>query len=268
MAYDPRRDRIVLFGGRRTEVPPGPSQRPSDTWEWDGETWMQVEDMGPTGRSESAMAYDERRERVVLFGGMSATGMLNDTWEWDGRAWTQVEDSGPPPMAAQTMAYDPAQGSVLLFRTGTWAWDGSVWAQLNEVGPAPGYGVMAYNPGQDQVLLVVGRGAAGTPPVELPATTWRWDGEAWKQVADMGPIYHSAFACMADDGSHFVLYQTASRQTWEWDGRLWIQRQDIGPVRRRGAAMVGDPARKRCVLFGGDYADAKGDTWALSVKED
>src|SRR5581483_10661132 len=90
MAYDESRDRVVLFGGRTTGPLPQGELRPSDTWEWDGDAWVQVEDVGPGGRSEFAMAYDAARKRVVLFGGAPESGrLLNDTWEWDGRTWTQ-----------------------------------------------------------------------------------------------------------------------------------------------------------------------------------
>lgn len=61
MAYDEARDRVVLFGGRAIGVTPGTEVRPSDTWEWDGESWTQVEDVGPSGRSEFAMAYASGR---------------------------------------------------------------------------------------------------------------------------------------------------------------------------------------------------------------
>ena len=70
MAYDEVRDRVVLFGGRTHGVSE-PDARPSDTWEWDGESWVQVEDVGPPGRGHFAMAYDSARQRVVLFGGLT-----------------------------------------------------------------------------------------------------------------------------------------------------------------------------------------------------
>ena len=34
MTYDPVRDRVVLFGGKRNEANLG------DTWEWDGRRWQ------------------------------------------------------------------------------------------------------------------------------------------------------------------------------------------------------------------------------------
>ena len=71
MAYDVVRQRGVLFGGD----PAG-----TDTWEWDGANWTQIEETGPPRRLNPAMAFDELRARVVLFGGGSfPSGRLNDT---------------------------------------------------------------------------------------------------------------------------------------------------------------------------------------------
>jgi hypothetical protein len=37
------------------------------------------------------LAYDRRRDRVVLFGGRRGwPNDLNDTWEWDGSRWTEI----------------------------------------------------------------------------------------------------------------------------------------------------------------------------------
>ena len=52
--------------------------------------WMQVAADGPSPRNGAALAYDARRERVVLFGG---SGASPETWEWDGARWTR-RDAG------------------------------------------------------------------------------------------------------------------------------------------------------------------------------
>jgi hypothetical protein len=36
------------------------------------------------------MAYDRRRERVVLYGGFHSPERLQDTWTWDGTRWEEV----------------------------------------------------------------------------------------------------------------------------------------------------------------------------------
>jgi hypothetical protein len=70
------------------------------TWQWDGQHWVARQDMGPAGRWGHAIAFDEERGRIVLFGGLSvapdavdaAHGVLGDTWE----------TSPPPPPATMT----------------------------------------------------------------------------------------------------------------------------------------------------------------------
>jgi hypothetical protein len=66
---------IVLFGGNDSSKDLG------NTWEWDGKHWTQKQDMGPGPRKHSSMAYDSKRDRVVLFGGVADNKMQNDTWE-------------------------------------------------------------------------------------------------------------------------------------------------------------------------------------------
>ncbi len=115
MAYDSARGRVVLFGGFRW--PPGEAY--DDTWEWDGNVWIQrTPATSPSARYGAAMAYDSRRGRVVLFGGM-AIGLpdcLVDTWEWDGNTWVQrTPATSPGPRDAAASAYDSARGRVVLF---------------------------------------------------------------------------------------------------------------------------------------------------------
>ncbi|HUQ82632.1 MAG TPA: hypothetical protein VM076_15895 [Gemmatimonadaceae bacterium] len=62
---------------------------PATTWLWASGSWSRA-GSAPTRRRGTAMAYDEQRGRVVLFGGTDDTGTLGDTWEWDGKQWTRI----------------------------------------------------------------------------------------------------------------------------------------------------------------------------------
>jgi hypothetical protein len=84
------------------------------------------------------MAYDEARERVVLFGGWDGQKFLGDVWEWDG-AWKQVDARGPSPRGGlPSMLYHPSRQAVVLYggwgdegaRTDIWKWDGRAWTLL------------------------------------------------------------------------------------------------------------------------------------------
>jgi len=84
--------RAALFGGIASIASPAPLPLPEvfdRSWEWDGKHWTARQDMGPGDRVFHAMAFDEVRSRVVLFGGSpippSADGagarVQGDTWE-------------------------------------------------------------------------------------------------------------------------------------------------------------------------------------------
>ena len=94
LAYDAARGVTVMFGG---QIGTGPtSVYPQDTWTWDGKTWHRAATSGPPPRYMPSMAYDQRRQRVVMFGGSLGARpftALVDTWEWDGTTWTKV--AGP-----------------------------------------------------------------------------------------------------------------------------------------------------------------------------
>jgi hypothetical protein len=108
MAYDPGRERVVLFGGV------GPL---SDLWEWDGAGWTNRGVPGPAGRSHHAMAYDPVRRAVVIVGGRADVTPFSDVWAWDGAAWTRLADA-PFERWGAGMVYDTASSSLLLFGGG------------------------------------------------------------------------------------------------------------------------------------------------------
>jgi hypothetical protein len=140
IAYDPRRRRVVLFGGYGyvREV----RTRLGDTWEWDGKRWSRVSRTGPRPRSGAAMAYDPDIGAVVLFGGSG--GPLGDTWAWNGTSWRRLPVGVAPGRFNAAMTWDP--GSRVLVRFGGWdgkrrpggTWElrGSAWVETVGAGPA------------------------------------------------------------------------------------------------------------------------------------
>jgi hypothetical protein len=281
MAFDAARGVVVLFGGYR------PLAQPSmlnDTWQWDGSSWTQVENSGPSPRNGHAMVYDSARDRIVLFGGASGS-QFGDTWEWDGSSWHQVADTGPRARAGHAMAFDPGRGRTVLFGgpdpnlgagfadPGTWEWDGVGWLEVADIGPSPrSYSVMGYLSGPNATAIFGGTLAAG-----IVADTWHWNGSLWTQVSDIGPQARSLSA-LAGVGASAVLFgglaaPTYLNDTWEWNGTFWTQRQDMGPPPRSRHSLAFDSIRNRLVLFGGvgvstsptDPVGLLGDTWELAL---
>jgi hypothetical protein len=138
MTYDERRRRIVLYGGTGYFFDPPFG----DTWIWDGGDWKDiVTTNSPPPLQNSALAYDDRRDRCVLFGGGTAGAgrqTLGETWEFDGRDWAEITpEHSPSPRTRHTMVYDPVRERVVLFggrylgtNTDTWEWDGQDWIEV------------------------------------------------------------------------------------------------------------------------------------------
>ena len=167
----------------------------SDTWEYDGTTWVKSSITSPPARSVHAMVYDAGRKRTVVFGGMGARRsgesppILDDTWEFDGTAWSQRQVAGPPPRLGAGSAYDSKRGIVLIIGGANhervfndlWSWDGTAWRKLAEGGPeARVMGYIAYDKNRDRVVLFGGR--RHSPDNTDLADTWEWDGAAWRRV--------------------------------------------------------------------------------------
>lgn len=59
-------------------------------WSWNEREWRAVAVEPALRRKGTALAYDEARDRLVLFGGADDHQTFGDTWEWDGVLWTRI----------------------------------------------------------------------------------------------------------------------------------------------------------------------------------
>jgi hypothetical protein len=331
MVYDSQRRAAVLFGGRRRISGTTPynavAEGFNDLWLWDGATWTQrlpatrtngwaySGNIGwyptytgrPVQRIQHAMAYDSRRDRLVIFGGtaIDPDGQtqqlippLNDLWEWDGVRWLFKGTNGPPPRRDGTMTYDEQRGVTVFFggsRGGAdaenldlWEWNGYQWTKRQPL-PVGGYiqdkGAMAY----DSFRRVVVYGPSVGPYL---GTTyrwhfWAWDGTAWSSPYPGVPASGTALTLDGTEGGAMA-FDAARRRTiwfggWQsavrrdytalFDGANWTMLPTGGgqvPSPRGDAAMAYDPIRQVTVLFGGDslsFSPSPGtnDTWELAA---
>jgi hypothetical protein len=183
MVFVEARGKVVVYGGLVG------SSLVGGTWTWDGATWTMADSStGPGPVGHHAMAYDSRRQRVVMYGGLPTTGpRLSDTWEWDGAKWERVATEGSPgPRSHHRMAYDAARGATVLFGGGdststeTWTYDGLTWQRHAVPGPSPRWSAaMAYDVARQRIVLF-GGGRNGRPFGSL-GDTWEWDGARWEQ---------------------------------------------------------------------------------------
>jgi hypothetical protein len=186
------RGRVLMFGGIGADRS---TDWPHDTWVLDEGRWSRVATDGPAGRGRSALAYDARRRRVVLFGGASAPSgpdraqtFFGDTWTWDGERWQRVAETGPRGRYAHAMVFDEAAGVVLLYGgaaahrdaplSDMWKWDGTACTVVPLAGPTPGHRyqpVLVYDRAGRRTILHGGIGTA--------SDTWEWNGTRWRPLA-------------------------------------------------------------------------------------
>jgi hypothetical protein len=93
MVFDRARGQTILFGGAGSC---GENAYCDDLWVFQEEMWSELTaEVTPGPRFGHAMAYDSRRNRVVLFGGVGeesdcATGDCQTTWFFAGGQWSKL----------------------------------------------------------------------------------------------------------------------------------------------------------------------------------
>jgi len=230
LAYDPIRERVILFGGSKSG---SAASTVAETWFYDGTDWTQGP-LGTTPRMRHGVAFDRHRDRLVVFGGQNASEVeLGDTAEFDGTSWTEVALSGPSPRRWPVMAYDEARQRVVLFGgasgstllNDTWEWDGESWSEVqipaSQRPPARQAAGFAYDPDRQRIVMYAGHASAsGNASID---DVWSFDGTTWTELSDSGAVAKT-YAGFAYDRTrkNFVLaggssiadsnYSTA--QTW------------------------------------------------------
>jgi hypothetical protein len=132
LAYDPLRERVVLFGGGADGA-----AVLNDTWEWDGSAWAEIPTLpgGPMARRFSSAVFYPPRGKIVMYGGLTGSGSTqNDMWEWAGDHWDLIAQVGPQRSTICLASDDTtllmyggvdehglAVGTTFLFRNNQWS---------------------------------------------------------------------------------------------------------------------------------------------------
>jgi hypothetical protein len=263
---------LLVNGGLGGHSSP-PSSARTTIWRWTGSEWTVLSDAGPPIRNLGGVAYDARRNRLVMYGGTYSQNLsYDDTWEWDqASGWQQKEVSGPGIRDHVEMVYDATRERVVLyggqlpgneFPRDTWTWDGTSWQQLHESGPAGRvhYGLV-YDPGTQRTYLFGG----SVPASGRSGETWYLAAAGWTPAAPaIDPRSHARLGAT----SHGVILvggfpESAATSLQRLMDTGWVSENPAGhPGARYMTAMAYDPVRQVTVLFGGGVGNAVlADTW-------
>lgn len=241
MAFDPARNRLVMFGGRDGAG----ANLFGDLWEFDGVAWLQrtFAPNAPGPRFLHAMTWDAGRNRVVVYGGSSTTSVwsagLADLWEWNGTAWASRNAVGGPQVIGAALAHDPIANElvrvgghatqfipvypysqqVVFTDTYSLAATGTQWQHRNATLSPRSIANVAFDP--IRARLALAGGISGWPPNDPFGDPWPYSNAA----------------------------------TLEWNGVSWVVASPL-PKAIGVSSLTWDVARQQLVSVGGQYASA------------
>ena len=206
-AYDPLRDRVVVFGGATISADEKTTTPYHDTWEFDGTTWTKVLSDGPTV-DKPLMTWDAARHVVFLLAVDSKIATHQYTYDPAAPAWNEKTGIGLPTCVNEGAIVFQERNNTVYFTGGSCSgvtsiednleWDGEKWnvvtVKVNVgrlFGPA-----MTYDASRQQVVLFGGSPATGgAPRNEL----WVYNGD-WTPIFDTGltPSARSLFVFRPD----------------------------------------------------------------------
>ena len=92
MTYDIKNKRILRFGGWDGEL----RIRTNETWVFQNSNWKRIPTSNtPEKRNHSAMIYDEKSARIILFGGHDGKNIFDDLWEFKDNSWKKLSGTKP-----------------------------------------------------------------------------------------------------------------------------------------------------------------------------
>jgi hypothetical protein len=264
--YDSVHDRLVIFGGRNG------STVYADLWALSlsgTPTWTELTPAGlrPSGLAGASAIYDSQRQRMVIFGGVLASGLLQNlsfALDLSDDHWTQIVDAGvarPSPRRGHVAVYDNALDRMLIFGgsnvadTSTYAYyfADSSWSPrlptTGTVNPAVATGI--FDPVRNR-LIVAG---ATTQILDLGTNTW---------TALPGPVPNITTAAAYDPTRDLMVVDEL--HVLDLTNLTWRAHSHPQPSVRANHTAIYDPTHGRMVLYGGrGEAEILGDLWTFDA---
>ena len=298
--YDPRRDRMVVYGGWNgvpyCDYIYCPMQYFADVWHLDlngGARWHErVVDQ--SGRSDHSAIVDAARDRMIAFGGRDATYgfvKLNNVLALplnDSGNWTVMQPLGtlPAPRDRHSAIYDPLRDRMIVFGGSTFMYgdlpnnetwqlslaDPMTWTQLAPAGSPPARGGHAaiYDPVRDRMLVLGGSQAQVWGLTFQPSLTW----QPLTTAGQVPPLFGAEMAAIYDPIGDRILTFSGRTSIVVWSLDLsaspptWTQWTPSGSPPPPGVdyCAVYDSHSDRVLLLGADVSPiASNRTWALEL---
>lgn len=204
--YDPVSNRILAYGDvyEKTRIWKGGDPRSLELWEFRSNQWRQLSSEGPQIASPFEMAFDIKRETLVVPHWENGNAVV---WEWKNGKWKKLVCSGnfPEERNRYALAYhQPERGTFLFggrndlhpYLGDFWKWDGRQWTKLDspEMPAKRAAANMEYGKGN---LYLYG----GVTEWGLTNEIWEWKKGKWKLL---NPEYAMNASRKADELKEWI----------------------------------------------------------------
>lgn len=272
VAYDPGRDRMLVFGG----IYQFTNSNAVHAVDLSNMQWSVLATTGtpPQPRAATSAVFDPIHDRLLIYGGVTHFGPIYDeTWSLSlsgTPTWSFLVPSDPvaPARYDHAAVIDPVRGVMLVAGghagTDPWVLDLNATPGTASWSPAPSpaqgdrqYPLLAYDAGGRRAWLFGGADAQGAPrsdqwvlPSDPPQTWSPVDpGEEVPRVSN-----HLLFADDSNDRLVAFGGSTGSDRIW-WRALgapgSWHRGGTSGPTARFHSSGVMDPPNSRLFVFGG-----------------
>lgn len=257
--YDAANNRMIVFGG--FYFAPGVETFFNDVWilsDANGAgspTWAQLNPSGtpPAARADQTAVYDPANNRMIIFGGNTATQTFSDVWvltDANGLggtpAWMQLAPAGKTAAGVESPSavYDPVNNIMTVFggaNLALTATTNGVWtlSHANGMGGTPRW------------TNIVAPGAAGSPGSRYGHTAV-YDAASNRMIVFGGAPFKEAEAPNGFNDTWVLTNANGLGGT-----PVWTQQKPGGPLpdKRWLHSGVYDAVNNRMLVFAGEYAD-------------
>jgi N-acetylneuraminic acid mutarotase len=272
--WDPDKERAVIFGGA---VISQPAIITSFTNVYEDLLFRAVPETQsqPPARSLMAFDLDPRRDRLVMFGGLTEfTGeFVHDFWAFQNGRWFAGTNSITAPAGGcdnPLSALDTDRNKLVILCQGSdvWEFDGTTWKEFTALDPVPNarrFAAMVYDQKLKKTVLF-----GGFLNNNYRNDTWTWDGTKWVELDidnDDRPPHRGTMAMWYDPlAQKTILYGGIGRGSinekvkrfadmWSFDGSKWVDMAITQTPGIRFRPLQTVQPNGKVVIFGGLRAE-------------
>jgi hypothetical protein len=286
--YDPVRDRMIVCGGSTSSI-----GQDMDVWALSlsgTPAWTQIV-VGGTPiprRLDHSAIYDPVRDRMVIYGGISAGGAgFHEAWALPlsgPPVWSYLNATGTAPEPIRKAVYDPVRDRLVVAGPGaatTLSLGASpAWTPIPATGGVPSreYETLIYDPVRDRVILFGGEFTIshGLEAFHDVRSLNLAGPPQWSTLSGAAlPSTQADHAAIVDAPRHRMIMfggYPSDSNVWSYDlsessDPTWriLPTQGTPPPPRRNHTMTYDPSREELVLIGG--SDLSNSVWRLSLSQ-